>query len=245
LVTEFVAGRTLRSSLAAGPLPVERALDIARQLCTALAYLHQQGVVHRDIKPENILVAADGSIKLIDFGIARDSSERRITWGGQSKTMMGTPDYLSPEQLRGKRGDIRSDIYATGLVLYEMLTGHLPFAGETFFANMHSKIVDETIPPTRFRPSLAPNLSAIVCKAIARAPRDRYRSAADLLMCLRDPGAAAMSATEVVVRPHFRHHLVRRVIMATALVGLTSLVLASHYASPSPTHFHGAAVYGR
>jgi len=246
LVTEFVAGRTLRSALATGPMLVERALHIARQLCMALAYIHGQGAAHRDIKPENILLTQDDTVKLIDFGIARDSSERRITWGGQSKTMMGTPDYLSPEQLKGRRGDARSDIYAAGLVLYEMLTGNLPFSGDSFFAIMRSKIHDDPIPPERFRQDLDPRLSAIVCKAIDRAPRDRHASAAELLNCLRGPESAPdIDATRVEFSTKGRHHVVRRAIMAAALVGIASLVLAGHYASPPPTHIHGVIVYGR
>ena len=219
LVTELVAGQSLRSSLATGPMPVEQASHIALQLCAALAYIHGQGVIHRDIKPENILLTQDGSVKLIDFGIARDHSEHRITWGGQSKTMMGTPDYLSPEQLRGRRGDARSDIYAAGLVLYEMLTGNLPYSGDNFFAIMRSKISDEPIPPTYFRPEIDPNLSAIVCKAIARTPRDRHSSAAELLSCLRNPGAAVdVDGREVGASTKIRHHVVPEVSLLDRVV---------------------------
>ena len=112
-----------------GKLPVERAVKIATEICDALYYIHSRGVVHRDLKPENIVVDAQDRIKLIDFGIAGEEGARRLTFGKFSN-VMGTPDYISPEQIQGKRGDARSDIYALGAILYEMLTGRPPFQGE-------------------------------------------------------------------------------------------------------------------
>src|SRR5574340_202732 len=127
LVMELLEGRSLRALLGdRKPLPVERALDVARQVCEALVYLHAQGVVHRDVKPENLLVTADGTVKLLDFGIALFEAERRLTWMGLSNAV-GTPDYMAPEQIRGRRGDPRTDVYAVGMLLYETLTAHLPY----------------------------------------------------------------------------------------------------------------------
>ena len=123
LAVEYIEGQTLRKVMEereGKPLPVEEALRITDQICDALAYCHEQGVYHRDIKPENIMLQADGNVKIIDFGIALLAGARRVTWRGLSGTV-GTPDYMSPEQLRGERGTAASDIYAIGMMLYEML----------------------------------------------------------------------------------------------------------------------------
>ncbi len=131
LVMEYIQGRTLREVLEkAAPdlLPTDEALRITIQICDALAYCHEHGVFHRDIKPENIMLLDDGNIKIIDFGVALLEGARRVTWRGLSGTV-GTPDYMSPEQLRGERGTVSSDIYSVGAMLYELLTGHVPYRG--------------------------------------------------------------------------------------------------------------------
>ena len=179
LVTEFVAGSSLRSLIEGGSLSETASLDIARQLVEALAHLHAHGVVHRDLKPENVIVTPDGTVKVIDFGIALDRGSRRLTWTKLS-TVIGTPDYMSPEQINGRRGDERSDIYAVGVILYEMLTGHLPFSGDAR-AVMRTKTRDDAPLPRYFVPHLDSGLDAIVCKAIAREARSRYQSAPELL----------------------------------------------------------------
>jgi serine/threonine-protein kinase len=124
MAMEFVEGVSLRALMRenGGKLPPDKALDIARQICRALVYMHGERVVHRDLKPENILVTANGDVKIMDFGIALDESARRLTWSGLSTTV-GTPDYMAPEQVQGRRGDVRTDIYALGTILYEMLVG--------------------------------------------------------------------------------------------------------------------------
>src|SRR6202030_3244265 len=114
---------------------------IALQICDALEYIHRHGVVHRDLKPENIMVGAEDRVTLIDFGIAAKAGSRRLTFAKLSQTM-GTPDYISPEQVRGKRGDGRSDIYALGVMLYEMLTGRVPFQGPNAFAIMNDRLLN-------------------------------------------------------------------------------------------------------
>ena len=128
IVMEYVDGVSLREIMRdERPLRTARALDFACQVCEAMVYMHGQGVVHRDLKPENALITADGKVKLMDFGIALDQSARRLTWSGLSTTI-GTPDYMAPEQVSGRHGDVRTDIYALGTMLFEMVTGNLPFA---------------------------------------------------------------------------------------------------------------------
>jgi eukaryotic-like serine/threonine-protein kinase len=140
MVLEWIEGRLLRQVLnEQGKLSPERAVRMALQICNALDYIHGQGVVHRDLKPENIMVDAHDHIKLIDFGIASKADARRLTFGKLSKTQ-GTPEYISPEQVKGKRGDARIDLYSLGVILYEMLTGETPFPGPDPFLILNVKL---------------------------------------------------------------------------------------------------------
>src|SRR5580698_8350578 len=180
LVMEWVEGPLLRSILAReGKLPVDRAVKIAQEVCDALYYIHSRGVVHRDLKPENIVVDADDRIKLIDFGIAGEEGARRLTFGKFSN-VMGTPDYISPEQIQGKRGDARSDVYALGAILYEMLTGRPPFQGENPFAIMNDRLLNHPVPPRELNPEIPPALQEIVYRALERDRRNRYSSANEM-----------------------------------------------------------------
>jgi serine/threonine-protein kinase len=157
---------------------VDRAVKIAQEICDALYYIHSRGVVHRDLKPENIMVAPDDSIKLIDFGIAGQEGARRLTFAKLSN-LMGTPDYISPEQVKGKRGDGRSDIYAAGVMLYEMLTGEVPFKGPNPFAIMNDRLLNYPVPPRKLNPEISPQLQEIIYRAIERDPSNRYAHARD------------------------------------------------------------------
>jgi serine/threonine-protein kinase len=158
--------------------PPERAVNIALRILDALGYIHSYGVVHRDLKPENIMIDADDNIKLIDFGIAANAGARRITFAKLSNTM-GTPDYISPEQVKGKRGDARSDLYALGVMLYEMLTGKVPFQGENPFAVMNDRLLNNPIPPREVDPAISPQLQEIIYRALERDPAKRYQNAAE------------------------------------------------------------------
>ena len=177
MVMEWVEGRLLRQILnEQRQLPSERAVRIALKICEALEYIHGQGVVHRDLKPENVMIDAEGNIKLIDFGIAAHIGARRLTFAKFTQTM-GTPDYISPEQVKGKRGDARSDIYALGVMLYEMLTGKVPFTGPNAFIIMNDRLLNNPIPPREIDPSLSPQLQEIIYRALERDPKNRYATA--------------------------------------------------------------------
>ncbi len=201
IAMEYVEGTSLRAMIRDGQgLPVDKALDLARQICEALVYMHSQGVVHRDLKPENILITADGKIKIMDFGIALDESARRLTWSGLSSTI-GTPDYMAPEQVSGRRGDVRTDIYSLGVILFEMLTGNLPYSGPNVYGVMKAKTSEDPQPPTAFKPDLDPHLEEIVLHAIERNPRNRYETAAQLLKDLNDPASVQVQNRAARLHP--------------------------------------------
>jgi len=176
MVMEWCEGRLLRQIMDDGEISQERAIHIALGVLDALDYIHANGVVHRDLKPENIMVDPQDNIKLIDFGIASDSSARRLTYANFTATL-GTPNYISPEQVKGKRGDGRSDIYAVGVILYEMLSGKLPFTGPTPLAAMNDRLLNHPMPPSVANPAISPQLQEVIYRAIERDPRNRYPSA--------------------------------------------------------------------
>src|SRR6266849_8581437 len=183
LVMEYIQGRSLREVMEEHTpdlLPQAEAIRLTMQICDALAYCHEHGVFHRDIKPENIMIQDDGNIKIIDFGGALLEGARRVIWRGLSGTV-GTPDYMSPEQLRGERGTASSDIYSVGAMRYELLTGHVPFEGENVFAVMNQHMTQDPPSILQFNPNISPALATVVMRAIRRDPEKRYHSMKDML----------------------------------------------------------------
>jgi serine/threonine-protein kinase len=193
MVLEYVEGEPLRSYLAAHDrLPVDEVQRIGLQLAESLEYVHRQGIVHRDLKPDNILIGPDGRVTLTDFGIALRLASRRLTFSHLSNAA-GTPDYMAPEQVRGERGDARTDVYALGCLLYELLTGRVPYPAEDALEAMQRKV--RTDPPLvrRLRPDAPVALEAILYRALRRRPDERYPSMSAL--------AADLGHLESVVLP--------------------------------------------
>ena len=187
MVIEWVEGSLLRSILnECGRLPVNRAVRLAVAICDALDYMHKHGVVHRDLKPENIMVMEKDRIKLIDFGIAMKEEARRLTFVSLSPTL-GTPDYIAPEQVKGQRGDQRSDIYALGVIVYEMLAGQPPFTGPNPFAVMNERVMRDPPPVRKLNPAVSPQLQEILNRALERDPRHRYATAIEMAWELEHP----------------------------------------------------------
>ncbi len=207
LVMEYVEGELLSTRLQrVHCLPISTALDFAIQVADVLVYLHDRNVVHRDLKPENLMILPTGKIKLMDFGIAYDTSQRRITWSGLSQPV-GTPNYMAPEQVRGQRGSARTDIYSLGAILYEMLTGKVPISGRNVYAALQAKILKDPIPPRRLRPEISPQLEEIILYALERNPRDRLPSAKELRKALAHPEAVAVTDRAA------HHHAVPRLAL--------------------------------
>ncbi|GAA1778825.1 Stk1 family PASTA domain-containing Ser/Thr kinase [Nocardioides hankookensis] len=178
IVMEYVAGRTLRDILREGRkiLP-ERALEITSGVLSALDYSHRAGIIHRDIKPGNVMLTPSGDVKVMDFGIARAISDASSTMT-QTAAVVGTAQYLSPEQARGETVDSRSDVYSAGCLLYELLTGRPPFVGDSPVAVAYQHVREPAVPPSDHDTSLPPEVDAIVLKALAKRLEDRYQSAA-------------------------------------------------------------------
>ncbi len=180
IALEYVDGRSLRDWLESDTPPtVADAVNIGVQIALALQHAHERGVVHRDLKPENVIVLPSGQVKLIDFGNARMRGMRRLTWRVRGEAA-GTPDYMAPEQVEGGRGDARTDIYALGVLLFELLGGRVPFEGDNANAVMYQQVHSEPPSLGELRPGLPAGLQAIVARALRKRPDERYQAAADL-----------------------------------------------------------------
>jgi serine/threonine protein kinase len=177
IVTEYLSGYTLAHLLnSVRPMPEKDAIKLASRVCEALAYMHEHGVIHRDLKPQNIMICYDGTIRIMDFGIAKAEEGRRITFAGFSPAV-GTPDYMAPEQIKGKRGDARTDIYSLGAMLYEMVVGTTPFEGENLFVVMNARVTGDPVAPRQRNQNVSPQIEEVVLHAMERDPAKRYPTA--------------------------------------------------------------------
>lgn len=242
IVMEYVEGRTLRDILKSEShiLP-RRALEIVADILAALEYSHRNGIVHRDIKPGNIMLTRNGEVKVMDFGIARAVAQSTATVT-QTAAVIGTAQYLSPEQARGEPVDPRSDIYSTGCVLYELLTGTPPFTGESAVAVAYQHVREDPVPPSRLNPDVTPDVDAIVMKALAKNPANRYQSAAEMRAdierallgkpvqatpLLLDPTERLSAVTEEIrpAQPRTRRGLIYTLLAVAVLALLVALGL--------------------
>ena len=180
IVMEYVEGVTLRDIVHNdGPMPSQRAIETIADACQALNFSHQHGIIHRDVKPANIMISKAGAVKVMDFGIARAIADAGSSVT-QTAAVIGTAQYLSPEQARGEKVDARSDVYSLGCVLYEILTGEPPFVGDSPVAVAYQHVREDPIPPSQRHPDISPELDAVVLKSLAKNPDNRYQTAAEM-----------------------------------------------------------------
>src|SRR5512143_1729864 len=241
LVTELLEGETLRERLQAGALPARKAADYALQVARGLAAAHDKGIVHRDLKPENLFLTKDGIVKILDFGLARlerppepgSEATATVTSGTEPGTVMGTVGYMSPEQVRGEAADHRSDLFALGVVFYEMLTGRRAFHHDTSVETLNAILKEEPadFPPDRQVP---PALDRVVRHCLEKKPGDRYQSARDLAFELEgltgSAVAAATAAPPAVGRG--RRRLVGAVVGVAALAALAGSFVTGRRTAP-------------
>lgn len=196
LVTEFVEGRSLRDMITQdAPLPPDTALPLIERIADGMAYCHEHEVVHRDLKPENILVRTDGQPIIIDFGLALTKDGRRVTYANLSATA-GTPDYMSPEQIEGQRGDERTDVYALGTMMFEMMAGRLPFVGDSYQVVVTQHLQAPLPRLDQIKTGISPQVAAICAKAMQRNPDDRYPTMRAFIGDLQNPDSVDTSILE-------------------------------------------------
>ncbi len=226
IVTEYLRGYTLAHLLnSIRPMPEKDALKLAVRICEAIDYMHGQGVVHRDLKPQNIMICYDGTIRIMDFGIARAEEGRRITFTGFTPTV-GTPDYMAPEQVKGKRGDARTDIYSLGAILYEMAAGVKPFEGDNLYSVMNARVAGDPIAPRRHNPKLTAQVEEIILHAMEREPKNRYESAAEMKRELEAPEFVELTGRcERLQAPEFGARSWKKIIWISLSVSIPLIVL--------------------
>lgn len=233
VVMEWVEDDFLRKILTKeGKISPERATRIAMEVCDALEYIHRLGVVHRDLKPENIMVSPEDRVKLIDFGISACDGARRLTFSKLSNAM-GTPDYISPEQIKRSRIDGRADVYSLGVVLFEMLTGHTPFNGPNPFVVMNDRLVNDPPSAREINPEISIQMQEILYRAMERDPKHRFASAREFADALEHPESvqivdrAARKETKPARLPWMKRILSYTMLLMIPVVIFTLLLLAT------------------
>ncbi|MBK9925259.1 MAG: serine/threonine protein kinase [Anaerolineales bacterium] len=237
LVTEFVDGKSLRSLIeSSAPLPTDQVVSLIRKIADGMAYCHTHDVVHRDIKPENILITASGQPVIMDFGLALTKGSHRVTYSNLSATM-GTPDYMAPEQIEGQRGDQRTDLYALGTIMFELLSGKMPFTGDNNMVVMAQHLNNTAPRLDHVNPAITPQIAAIVATCLARNPDDRYSDMTAFIEALDHPENADLSILEKSSNASSgssmsmaQMQVVRGVLIAVGIiVGLVLLALGLQY----------------
>ena len=221
IVTEYLRGCTLAHVLwKTHPLPEKDALKITSLICEAIEHLHERGVIHRDLKPGNIMICCDGTIRLMDFGIASDAAARRITLSGFSSAI-GTPEYMAPEQVCNKATDERTDVYSLGAVLYEMFTGSTLFPNDNPWVTMNNRVNGDPPAPRMLNPLLSPQAEEIVLHALQRDPANRYQSVAEMKADLDAPETVRVTGyADRLVAPRWRLGFRETPVIAGTLLAL-------------------------
>jgi serine/threonine-protein kinase len=231
LVTEYLRGYTLAHLLkSVNRMPEADALKIASRICDALSYLHGNDVIHRDLKPQNVMICLDGTIRILDFGIAR-STGRRFTFSGFTPAM-GTPEYMAPEQVKGKRGDERTDLYSLGAMLYQMVVGEIPFGDiEDVFEGMNARVTGDPVAPRKKNRQLSEQVEEIILHAMEREPKNRYQSAAAMKEELEHPEQVELTGRwQRLLAPskwrrYWKSGLLLCLALAAILFGFVELIL--------------------
>jgi serine/threonine-protein kinase len=225
VATEFVAGETLHRYLRRqGRLPEPEALRIASQICAAVAHLHERGFVHYDVKPGNVILCPDGSIRLIDFGLAHDVVTRRFSLAAQAPAI-GSAEYVAPEQIRRRRGRTSADVYAIGAILYTMLTGQAPFPDDDPFVVASARTLGDPPAPRSLHPDVSPQAEEIALRALRRDPGERFTTAAAMRAALDDPASVLVTGLSERLEPVTFGRRFRRIAQRVFLVGVLPVAL--------------------
>ncbi len=231
MIMEFVEGETLSNRIARAPISTSEAVNYADQVLAALSYAHKQNIIHRDIKPANMMLTPQGVVKLMDFGIARSSTDGTLTSTG---TTLGSLNYMPPEQVRGESADARSDIYSFGISLYELLTGKLPFHSDSQYSLMTAHLNEVPAPPITLRDDLPASLNEIIMMAMAKDPAERFQSADAFRAALRTVPVSPLPMAGTTVTPTPKPAATPKPSSATTLVETPLPPRISTVAAPAP-----------